>query len=88
MTRLIIDNIVYTVDMSVPSMTAGGSTDNLLVSPTWETGDLCERSGKDLLVFCYRLGTNLASHTNIHFEYSTNLNTRTIYVEIHVVTDK
>lgn len=87
-TRLTIDNVVYTVDLSVPSMTAEGSDQNLLVSPDGDLDSLCERSGKDLLVFCYRLGTNLAEHTNVRLEYSTNLNTKTVYVQIHVVTDK
>jgi hypothetical protein len=87
-TRLTIDNVVYTVDLSVPSMTAEGSDVNLLASPTGELDSLCERSGKDLLVFCYRLGTNLSDHTNIRLEYSTKLNTKTIYVDIHVVADK
>ncbi|MBE6620025.1 MAG: hypothetical protein E7625_01495 [Ruminococcaceae bacterium] len=87
-TRIVIDGTEYTVDLKNLSMTAEGSTVNLLASPSGEMDSLCERSGKEVLVFCYRLGTNLSQHTNVKFTYSTNLNTRTIYVEIHVVTDK
>ena len=87
-TRLTIDHTTYVLDMSVPSLTAEGSEQNLLLSPDGQLDNLCERSGKDLLVFCYRLGTNLATHTNIRLEYSTNLNTKTVYVQIHVVADK
>ena len=87
-TRIVIDGTEYTVDLKNLSMTSEGSTVNLLASPTGEMDSLCERKGKDVLVFCYRLGTNLSNHTNVKFTYSTNLNTRTIYVEIHVVADK
>ena len=87
-TCIIIDGTKYTVDLKNLSMTAEGATVNLLASPTGEMDSLCERSGKDALVFCYRLGSNLSNHTNITLTYTTNLNTRTIYVQVHVVADR
>jgi hypothetical protein len=82
-----IDTVRYTVSLTDMTMFAEGQTQNLLYVPEEAYEYTCQVSGKDILIYCYRLGANLSEHTNIKFDYSKDLKNSVIYINIKVVVD-
>lgn len=82
-----IDTIRYTVSLTDMTMFAEGQTQNLLYVPPEAYEYTCEVSGKDILIYCYRLAANLSQYTNIQLDYSKDLKNSVIYVDINVVVD-
>ena len=82
---LTVDTLRYTVSLTNLSMIAEGQTQNLLYVPDEAYEYTCKVSGKDILIYCYRLSANLSAYTNIQFEYEKDIKNSVIYVDIGVV---
>jgi hypothetical protein len=82
-----IDTVRYTISLTDMTMYAEGQTQNLLYVPEEAYEYTCQVSGKDILIYCYRLEANFTRYTNIKFDYSKDLKNSIIYASIKVVVD-
>ena len=82
-----IDTVRYTVSLTDMTMLAEGQTQNLLYVPEDAYEYTCQVSGKDILIYCYRLKANLSSYTNIQFDYSGDVQNSVIYITVKTMVD-